>query len=179
MCTLLAAPDAPAQWTENAVALYLAAFPASERRTADEWRRQLRRGHPFRLLLIARERSFAGFISLWDFADFTYVEHFAVCEATRGGGIGGTAIDTLRCQRPRLVLEVEPPADEMARRRIGFYRRHGFCPSERPYLQPPYCQGGEWLRLMLMTTEPAFLEQEFERVKATIHRNVYGIQPAD
>lgn len=179
MCTLLTPADTPSQWTEKAIKLYLAAFPASERRTEAGWRGQLRHGDPFHLRLIAKEGCFAGFISFWDFTRFTYVEHFAIDETARGGGIGGAAIDTMRQLRPRLVLEVEPPATTMARRRVGFYGRHGFHLSEHPYLQPPYQKGGEWLPLILMTTDPAFLQEAFAQTRATIHRHVYGVKVAD
>jgi len=176
MCTLLPPTDAPSSWTDRAIGLYLTAFPASERRTGAEWRSQLRKGDPFHLFFIAKEKHFAGFISFWDFAEFTYVEHFAIEVTTRGGGIGGTAIDALRLQKPRLVLEVEPPTDETARRRIGFYGRHGFRLSASPYLQPPYRKGGKWLPLMLMTTDATFLQEAFAETKATIYKHVYAVR---
>lgn len=176
MCTLLTPADAPSSWTDKAVGLYLSAFPPGERRTGVEWRRKLRRGSPFHLVFIAKANHFAGFISFWDFARFTYVEHFAIEETARGCGIGGATIDALRMQRPRLVLEVEPPADETACRRIGFYGRHGFHLSASPYLQPPYRRGGEWLPLRLMTTDPAFLQEAFAETKNTLYKHVYAAE---
>jgi len=164
---------------EEAVRLYLSAFPPAERRTGDDWRRQLARGGAFRAEAIVREEAFAGFISHWQLGEFLYVEHFAVCPQARGGGIGGQAIDRL-CGGPLpVVLEVEPPVTETARRRIGFYRRHGLHLSDRPYLQPPYRAGEDWLPLRLMCNRPDFLARRFNDVRTAIYRQAYGVENAE
>lgn len=155
--------------------LYAAAFPPAERRTPEEWGRQIMQERHFHALAFVRGEAFGGFISYWDFRDFLYVEHFAVNPELRGGGLGGAILDRFVRQaagRP-VVLEVEPPQSAMARRRIGFYECHGFSLSGRPYLQPPYAEGGESLPLMLMSTDAEQLEANFDQTCATIHRMVY------
>ena len=76
-----------------------------------------------------------------------------------------------------IVLEVEPPTTETARRRIAFYERNGFSLCERAYVQPPYrpWEETEGLTLLLMTTAPDFLEEHFDEVRATIYAEVYGV----
>ena len=79
------------------------------------------------------------------------------------------------CGTP-VVLEVEIPADEMSKRRIGFYERLGFKLDNHVYHQPPYREGGEWLEMRLMTYGNVDLEYSFEQVKNCLHRNVYGVK---
>ena len=56
-----------------------------------------------------------------DFADFVYVEYLAVDPDIRGGGIGARILSQLRDGvRKPVVLEVEPPFNELAKRRIQF-----------------------------------------------------------
>ena len=43
------------------------------------------------------------------------------------------------------------PADEMKRRRVGFYQRLGFALNAHHYMQPPYTEGGSPVPLLLMT----------------------------
>ena len=50
-----------------------------------------------------------------------------------------------------VVLEVELPADDLTRRRVGFYERNGFVlHKDFDYLQPPYKPGDDELPLKLM-----------------------------
>lgn len=73
-----------------------------------------------------------GFITYWDFNDFYYVEHFAIDPTLRNGGYGKKTLDYLckELDRP-IVLEVEMPVEEMAKRRINFYQRQGFVLWEK------------------------------------------------
>lgn len=163
-------------YVEASVRLYLSAFPLPERRTESEWRAMLLGGGPFRADAIVHGGKFAGFISHWLLDGFRYVEHFAVLPRMRGSGVGGWAIDRMKDGGLPVVLEVEPPATEMARRRIGFYERHGLRLSARDYRQPPYRAGEEWLPLRLMSTHPDFLAHRFGHVRDAIHRRVYGVE---
>lgn len=120
---------------------------------------------------------YAGFLTAWDFNDFIYLEHFAIDEAARNGGIGGKALKQFlaSCRVP-IVLEVEIPTDDLSKRRIGFYERLGFQLDTHLYYQPPYRQGGPTLEMRLMTYGDLPLSASFEAVKTTLYKNVYGVQ---
>ncbi len=155
-----------------AEALYLASFPPEERRpwpqVADN------ASDPFLYGLYDEANSFAGFITVWDFGQYAYVEHFAVDSSRRGGGIGSKAIAALRDMLGKaVVLEVEPPEhpDPMSARRIAFYGRCGFALLDYPYIQPPYASGLPEVRLCLMTTDTTLDPEEVEH---TLHTRVYS-----
>ncbi len=109
--------------------LYAHAFPPEERRPAE----QFPPADPaFRFYAVGN----AGLLTVWEFPEFTYVEHFAVFPRMRGRGIGSQALAQL--QGP-VILEVEPPElGKEARRRIAFYERNGFRLLPVRYVQPPY-----------------------------------------
>ena len=164
--------------------LYLSAFPREERREVCYWERLASaRSDTFRIRGIYDCRDgrplWAGFISTWCFGRFTYVEHFATAPGLRGGGIGTTALHLLhRAEGGRpIVLEVEPPATETARRRIAFYERNGFSLCTRAYVQPSYRPEEEAYgpTLQLMTTVADFLEEHFDEVCTTLRTEVYGV----
>jgi hypothetical protein len=72
-----------------------------------------------------------------------------------------------------IVLEVELPETDIARRRIAFYERNGFrLWTSRNYQQPPYRQGDApiAMRLMAWGNLP---ESRFEEVVRRIYREVY------
>ncbi len=156
--------------------LYESAFPPSERRPTDEWIYKISNEPAFTLYFIVDERQhFLGFITLWNFDDFSYIEHFATQGYVRGQGIGGRAIDMLRTLEPEkcIILEAEPPEDPMAIRRIEFYKRHGFRLLDYEYIQPPYSPDNVAIHLKLMTNLDNINKEHIENVVATIKRHVY------
>lgn len=139
-------------WFADAAALYLEAFPEVERRPLEALERLVDMpGGNFVFSGVFVEGEFGGFITYWDFDSFIYAEHFAVLPSMRGRNIGGAVLEQLKSSVGKpVILEVEPPQTEMAARRIGFYRRHGFEVVEKDYLQPSYRPGGDPLPLWLL-----------------------------
>lgn len=166
------------QSIDQAIALYTEAFPKIERRPVAQWLDLWQARNHFRIIEILSDDVFAGFISYWDFEHFIYIEHFATCKSLRGNGIGGKAIDAFRqsCQDKPVVLEVEMPTDDISKRRIAFYNKHGFTLSELPYMQPAYRSCDAPIELRIMSTDPVFTIKGFDTVTGTIHRHVYGVK---
>ncbi len=155
-----------------AEALYLASFPPEERRP---WEQIADADtEPQAYGIYDADNLFAGFITVWNFGGYVYVEHFAVDSTRRGSGIGAAAMASLReLAGVPVVLEVEPPGhpDPMVPRRIAFYKRCGFALLDYDYVQPPYAPGLPSVPLCLMSTDSAIEASEIER---TLHTKVYG-----
>ena len=137
--------------------LYCLSFPAGERRVYDGEHgfhsfltANSGRFHP---LVITLGGEFAGFLTYWEFPGYVYVEHFAVEPEMRGSDIGGSTLRHLvECVSDCVLLEVEHPDTPEARRRIGFYERHGFrLHADIEYMQPPYDPSLPEVPLLLMT----------------------------
>lgn len=116
----------------------------------------------------------AGFLAVWEFESFIYIEHFAVDPALRNSGTGSAMLKELvkQYQKP-ICLEVELPEDELTRRRIGFYERNGFVFNEYPYIQPPISKGKSPVPLRIMTYGEAITRETFEAMKNVLYRSVY------
>ena len=166
------------EWTGQAVPLYEQAFPLAERRPTDVWTQMLGGHRYFSGHAIAEGGDFCGLLTAWHFETFVYVEHFAILPEKRNGQKGARALaQFVALQSPLpIVLEVEEPTEEMARRRIGFYERGGFSLLTPPYLQPPYRAGEAFLPLRLMCTDAGFGEKHFHEIRDTLYREVYGHQ---
>lgn len=116
----------------------------------------------------------AGFLAVWEFESFIYIEHFAVDPALRNSGTGSAMLQKLvkQYQKP-ICLEVELPEDELTRRRIGFYERNGFVFNEYPYIQPPISKGKSPVPLRIMTYGSAITQDTFEEMKRVLYQRVY------
>ena len=91
-----------------------------------------------------------------------------------GGGIGAAMLEALACrQGRRICLEVELPETEIARRRIGFYRRCGFTLNDYPYIMPSLEAGRQPLPLMIMTSGGAVDEAAFLQIRDALYTTVY------
>lgn len=128
--------------------LYLQAFPPKERRTEADHLRALADPR-FHADAIRRSDRFVGILYWWQGPAFRYVEYLAIRPDLRGQQLG-SAIFGAFCRGERVILEIDPPEDEISVRRLGFYRRLGFhdCPLE--YVHPSYSRPFEPHRLVLM-----------------------------
>ena len=155
--------------------LITSAFPPEEYRNLEELRQYTDNKPAFHNNILFHNDNPVGILTYWDFNRFCYVEHFAIDPSLRNGGYGKQALNHL-CQqlgRP-IVLEVEMPEEEMAKRRIGFYQRQGFTLWEKPYQQPPYKTGDGYLPMFLMAYGNLECGKDFETVKEHLYREVYN-----
>lgn len=150
-------------------------FPAEERRTYLEQKALLDNPqYCIYTLPDSETNDIKAFIAAWKFADFVFIEHFAVNPVYRNGGIGSCmlqeVINQVLC---RICLEVELPDNELAKRRIGFYERNGFVLNHYPYIQPSISKGQKPLPLLIMTTDGSIAEEEFQKIRKLLYKYVY------
>ena len=158
---------------EAVFAIMEASFPPDERRPIEEQRAFLNE-EGFEILVARDGDAIKGFLSVWHFEKFGYIEHFAVDSAHRNGGLGSRMLqETVTLLGGRACLEVEPPQNELTRRRVGFYGRNGFVLNEYPYVQPPISKGKEPVPLLIMSHGRALTAAEFEHCKDVLYRRVY------
>ena len=100
-----------------------ASFPHSEFRER-EAQAALFDKAPYRVYGLREGEKLLALCALWDLPGWRYLEHLAVAPEARNCGLGGRFLDGLTADRP-CVLDVELPETDLARRRIGFYRRCG------------------------------------------------------
>ncbi len=114
-----------------------------------------------------------GFLTVWMLDGFAFGEHFVIYESYRNRGLGGIAIDAATARFGRMILEAEHPTTDIAARRLGFYRRHGFFVNPQPYLQPAYHEGEDDVPLALLSYPASLTDVEFDRAVTRIYANVY------
>jgi len=143
---------------EASFTLYEASFPPNERRTREDHLRALQDEDFFPLGAVEDGKMLAD-VFLWETEDFCYLEHFAVQPDLRGHGTGSTILRQLLTQDKPLILEIEPPDDEITCRRKHFYERNGLCAQPYGHVQLPFQGGGPIVPLVIMSNRNLSAQQ--------------------
>ena len=158
-----------------AYAIMSEAFPKDEIRSYAGQERLLGR-REYDLYVEAGEDSLDAVVAFWHFDSFSYLENFAVRKELRGRGTGrGMLLELADICPGRLILEVEKPDTDIARRRIGFYKRCGFFMNDYDYIMPPLEPGLKPLPLLIMSHGSELTQAEFNHFRDTVFREVFGV----
>lgn len=151
--------------------LYTNAFPEEERRLIEDLAILLEKEPRMHFNLIRFDKELAGLCIYWDFEDFYYLEHLAVYEHLRNKKIGQQVLNWLDTNLKGLrILEAEPAEEEMAIRRVNYYRRNGYEVRKKDYIQPSYDGIRNPIALWVMTSaESDKLDSYIETIKNEVY----------
>ena len=159
---------------QKAMELYRISFPAHEQREACS-QEQILTQDAYHFDIICDGGAFIGEILYWEVAGFFYIEHFCVLPAMRNKHYGQKILNAY--QATPLILEIDPPADEISIRRKGFYERCGFVENPYRHIHPPYHAENHGHELVVMSS-PRMLEADEYAcfncyLQDTVMRDVY------
>ena len=155
----------------EAMALYRQSFPLHEQREAPSQAAALAQAD-YRFNLIQDGDALLGLLLCWEAPAFCYVEHFCIDPGLRGQGCGAQALALLRAQGRPVILEIDPPVDGISRRRLGFYRRAGYCENPYPHVHPPYRAAYGGHPLVVLSCPAPLAPAEYARFSDYLCQNV-------
>ena len=100
---------------------------------------------------IWRGEEFIGILFHWNAGAYRYVEHLAVSPALRGRNMGSQALTAFCRKVGRVILEIDPPVDDISIRRRHFYERLGFVANPYEYIHPSFRKPFTPHQLILMS----------------------------
>ena len=155
----------------KALALYESAFPWEERReTAVQATLLPKEAYHFELIM--EGNMLQGILLYWETADFLYLEHFATLPEVRNHGVGSAALQLLKSKGKTVILEIEPPADTLTKRRLAFYSRNGFRMTPHYHIQPKYHIGDKDLELKILSYPTVITAKAYHRFRDFLEREV-------
>ena len=156
---------------ERAFEIYELSFPYDERRDRAEHERIMK--HPdYRCALIMRCDELLGIAFYWELPELIFLEHLATHPEIRGQGIGSGALELLRKMGKTVILEIEPPVDELTYRRYGFYKRNGFTMNPHHHIQAKYHEGDSDLELKILTSPEIISDEKYRDFYSYMIKNV-------
>lgn len=156
---------------EKAMELYAVSFPEHEQRLPES-QRAILQNDAYHFDLILEENQWVGEILYWETADFIYVEHFCMRPQVRGQGLGKRALALLAEKGKTVILEIDPPVDDISRRRREFYFRCGYRENPYAHVHPAYRAGNAGHELVILSCPEAISEGECARFQAYLKETV-------
>ena len=105
---------------------------------------------------------FVGLVLYWEAAEYLYIEHFCILQTLRNHHYGQRTLDLLAEFGKTLILEIDPPTDEIACRRKSFYERCGFAANPFPHVHPPYHPGNHGHALVVMSAPAPLTQKDYD-----------------
>lgn len=146
---------------KRALELYQISFPFHEQREVFS-QAAILNNDDYHFDLIYDEDVFVGLILYWETLDFIYVEHFCILPEMRNKQYGQKGLLLLQEKQKTIILEIDPPIDEISIRRKGFYERCGFAENPYYHIHPPYHRGNKGHELVVMSNPAAITQSEYD-----------------
>lgn len=151
-------------------------FPENEYRTYSDQKALLENPKYHVITKENEQKSIVAFLGFWSLGDFNFIEHLAVSPTCRGKGTGTKLVSEFISESSKpIILEIEPPVDDISIKRMKFYERLGFVLNEYQYFQIPLRKNDSPSELKIMSYPRKLNEEEFQNIKNTIYREVYGV----
>ncbi len=149
---------------ERAMELYGISFPYHERREGAS-RAAIISDSEYHFNLIYDDNEWVGLILCWENDSFIYVEHFCILPEKRNKKYGQKALEKLGEKGKCVILEIDPPKDDVSIRRKHFYERCGFVENPFSHVHPPYHKGYSGHELVVMTSPEKITEETYDSFK--------------
>ncbi|OOB78138.1 MAG: hypothetical protein BEN18_08340 [Epulopiscium sp. Nuni2H_MBin001] len=131
--------DADSTYFKICFEIYENSFPLFEQRTLADQIAVLSNTDYYFEVIIGDKKEVLGLLMTWHTADFVYIEHFAISESIRGKNIGSRILkDFMASTHKPMLLEIDPPVDDISNRRKEFYNRLGFVQNDYKHIHPAY-----------------------------------------
>lgn len=151
-------------------------FPENEYRTYANQKTLLKNPKYHIITKENEQQKTVAFLAFWTFDEFNFMEHLAVSPTCRGKGTGTKLVSEFISDNFKpIILEIEPPLDNISIKRMEFYKRLGFKLNEYQYFQMPLRKNDSPSELKIMSYPDKLKEEEFENAKNTIYHEVYGV----
>lgn len=106
-------------------------------------------------------RELVGILLYWDLDNCKYIEHLAISPSLRGKNYGSRVLKEFCENNGTIILEIDPPVDDISIKRLNFYSNLGFKLQEFEHIHPPYRRDYKGHKLKVMSFNRNLSEDEY------------------
>lgn len=158
---------------EKAIDLYKISFPSHEQRPLSS-QAEIMGNAEYHFNLIYDEGVWVGIILWWETDEFIYVEHFCILTSMRNKRYGQRTLELLGLLQKTVILEIDPPIDDVSVKRKSFYERAGYCANSFAHIHPPYHKENSGHNLVVMSYKNVLSEAQYTRFNNYLKGVVMG-----
>lgn len=113
-----------------------------------------------------------GLLFYWEFDKYIYIEHLGILGELRGKNYGSKILRKF-CKGDRnIILEIDPPIDDLSIKRLKFYNKLGFLLQDFEHIHPPYRRGYEGHNLKIMSYNRGLSTEEYEQFNFDLKEHI-------
>lgn len=142
--------DTQHEMYKRAMVLYADSFPLHEQREAQS-QASILGDSEYHFALAYDGETFVGEVLYWEWDGYIYVEHLCILPEMRNKAYGSKVLELLAAENKKVILEIDPPVDDISICRRGFYERSGFIENPYAHVHPPYHRGNKGHELVVMS----------------------------
>ncbi|MGO0986032.1 GNAT family N-acetyltransferase [Clostridioides difficile] len=157
----------------EAIKLYNISFPFHEQRKPS-LQAEIMNYEEYQFNLIYDEKDMVGILLCWETESFIYVEHFCINPQMRNKKYGKRALELLNQRGKTVILEIDPPINEISISRKGFYERGGYKSNNFEHIHPPYHEEFKGHQLIVMSYPETLTEVEYGNFKQYLRTTIMG-----
>lgn len=155
----------------TAMELYKVSFPKREQRE-EKSQKKILSDNEYHFDTVFDGKIFVGMILYWETEEFIYVEHFCINTELRNKGYGKKILEKINQKGKCVILEIDPPIDEISIRRKGFYERVGYNENSYIHIHPPYHTKNSGHKLTVMSYPNPLKDTEYNKFKEYLDNTV-------
>ncbi|MDB8987031.1 GNAT family N-acetyltransferase [Acinetobacter sp. RIT592] len=148
------------KYWNDIINMYNTSFPLFEQRTLEDQLLALQ-DEKYYCMALCESELLIGLLFYWDLGEFAYIEHFAISSNLRGKSYGSKVIKEFCKINKNVILEIDPPLDDVSIKRLNFYSKLGFKLQEFDHTHPSYRKDTPAHELKIMTYPNDITESEF------------------
>ncbi len=164
------------KWYKSFRQIYTISFPIFEQRNEEQQMAAFSNQH-YNLLASIDNENLLSFISYWEFDNYIYIEHLAVNPEFRGKSIGSNTLTQFGSNTEKIVLlEIDPPIDEVSINRLRFYKHLDYKPNSYKHSHPAYNPNFEPHKLQILSLHKELDEEVYKQFCSDLE-NIVMIMP--
>ncbi|SFB30384.1 GNAT family N-acetyltransferase [Clostridium frigidicarnis] len=120
--------------------IYINSFPLFEQRKIED-QIEILKDYRYHCIVVCEEESIIGILFYWEWDNYIYIEHLAISSDLRGRNYGSKILKEFCKNNKCIILEIDPPVDDISIKRLKFYSNLEFRLQEFDHVHPPYRKG--------------------------------------
>lgn len=155
----------------KAMEIYKASFPIFEQRTMEDQIKALE-VEDYHFNVIYDGDKMVGILLYWDMNGYKYIEHFAIDSSLRGKNYGSRVLKEFCTNNKNVILEIDPPIDEISIKRLNFYSKLGFKLQDFNHIHPSYRKECKSHSLKIMTFNENISKEDYDNFNNLLKKNI-------